>query len=171
MMSQVDEDSSVHNSTDDLEIFIARPTAQVWRQCIDAASWVTSHHVENVRGAPGALGSITRVSFKRARELGMPLPHYHYCKVIQLVPERQYVLKAYSERGGSYGVCLTGFDDTRFFSVDGGTKITFRAYSEYKGELVTNEPSALKDAEEDNHMLQNLENLKRIVESQTGHEG
>jgi hypothetical protein len=147
-------------------VLIDRPVAQVWKQYLDVGSWVTSHDIEEISEAKRTLGAITRVSFRRAKDLGFPTPHYHYCKIIKLVPEQQCVIKAYSENGGSYGGRIIGFDDTRFEALDGKTRWSFRAFSEYKGELVTKEPEAIKDSEEDNHMLRNMENLKHIVESQ-----
>ena len=165
-MSKFDEDSLVHNNILDLEIVIDRSVAQVWKQLMDVGSWVTSHDIEEVSDVRRTLGAITRVSARRAKELGFPPPHYHYCKIIHLIPERQCVLKSYSEKGGSYGMRMTGFDDTRLIAVDGQTKISFRAYSEYRGELLIKMSEALKSAEEDDHMLKNVENLKRIVENQ-----
>src|SRR5689334_839144 len=135
-MSNYDEDPSIHNGVLELEITIDRPIGQVWHQLLDIGSWVTSHTIEEVSEAKRTVGAITRVSFKRAKELGFPPPHYHYCKIIKLVPEQQYVLKAYSELGSSsYGVQMTGFDDTRLVAVDGNkTKVIFLAYDQIKGE-------------------------------------
>jgi hypothetical protein len=163
VMSNCDEDQSIQNTLLELEIVIDRPVAQVWRQWLDIGSWVTSHNIENVHGTPGTVGSITRPSFKMAPERGMPLPHHHYCKIIKLDPERQYVLKTYSEKGGSYGMQIVGFDDARFIAVDGKTKITFRFFGELKAKAFRKGPSINLD--DDNHMMKNLENLKRIVES------
>src|SRR6266702_2180424 len=99
-MSQCDEDRSVYNGHFELEVLIDRPVEEVWPQFIDIPSWVTSHDIETVYGTPGTVGSITRVSFKKAKEQGFPLAHHHYCKLIKVVPERQWILKTYPERSG-----------------------------------------------------------------------
>jgi hypothetical protein len=163
-MCNFDEDPSVLNSLLDLEVLINRPVEQVWRQWLDFGSWVTSHDIEEISEAKRTIGAITRASFRRAKEVGYPLPHYHYCKIIKLVPERQYVLKTYSEKGGSYGMQMTGFDEGRFISVDGTTKVIYRFVGEYKGEAIAHD-SPVKNHDDDDHMLKNLQNLKRIVES------
>jgi len=170
-MTNFDEDSSVYNETYEVEVLIDRPIAQVWKQFLDIPSWVTSHHIENIYGEPGTVGSITRVSFKKAKELAMPPPHYHYCKLIQVLPQKQWVLKTYSERGGSYGFDMKGFDDGRVFAIADKTRVTFNLFIEYTSEVLAKQLRAanadpnLKDASR-NGMQKNLENLKRIVESQ-----
>src|SRR5688572_18345564 len=106
-----DEDPSIYNGHYEVEIVMDRPVAQVWRQFLDIGSWVTSHDIELVAGSRDAVGAITRVSFRKAKEVGMPEPHHHYCKITKLIPERQYVLKTYAEKGGSYGWEIVAFDD------------------------------------------------------------
>jgi hypothetical protein len=162
-MSSHDEDPSITNSVTELQVFIDRPISQVWKQFLDLGSWVTSHQIEEISEEKRTIGAITRVSNARAKELGLPLPHHHYCKLIKLVPERQYVLKAYSEKGGSYGTQYSGFDDARFVSKDGGTELTFSFYDEIRSDRtdVTKSTEASDDG-----MKRNLLNLKRIVEGQ-----
>jgi hypothetical protein len=117
-------------------------------------------------GTPDSVGWIFRCSFKRSKELGLPEPHWHYCKLILMEPQRRHVIKAYAERGGSYGHhAITGFDDARFIDLGGRTKVTFDYYSELKGTPPPT-PAGVVSGQEDNHMLRNLENLKRIVEGQ-----
>jgi len=157
-MKDCDENYLVHNGHLELEIFVERPVCEVWTRFIDMAAWVTSHTIESAKGTPGALGSIMRASFKRAAEMGIPLPHYHYCKVIKLIPERQYLFKTYSEEGGSYGISIKGFDDARFHQSENGTRITFNFYGEYVGRYLPKDPS------DGDHMMRNLQNLKRITE-------
>jgi hypothetical protein len=166
-MSNCEEDRSVFNAHLELEVLIDRPVVQVWKQFLDIGAWVTSHDIENVYGAPGTLGSITRVSFKKAKEQGYPPAHHHYCKIIALVSERQYLLKTYSERGGSYGLQLAAFDDARFFAIDGKTRVTFTFYGEYRGEAVMKDPASMNRSVDVSRegMLKNLENLKQMVES------
>jgi hypothetical protein len=163
-MHNCDEDRSVFSGHYEVEVLIDRPVGEVWKSFLDIGSWVTSHGIEEVSGARGTVGSITRVSFKKAKELGLPLPHYHYCKIIQLVPERQYVLKTYSEKGGSYGRQMTTFDDTRFVAIDGATKLTFNIYIERKGMDLKKDMGAMNLDDSREGMLKNLNNLKRIVE-------
>jgi len=156
------EDISIENVLLDLEILIGASVSRVWTQWIDMASWVTSHTIEHVSGEIGSLGLISRASFRHAAEMGYPAPHYHYNQVLKVIPERQYTFKTYSEAGGSYGLRMLGFDDARFIVVDDKTKVTFRFYGEYKTEIPRD---PLKTSSGDgNHMMRNLENLKRIVE-------
>jgi hypothetical protein len=164
-VNNYDEGCSVYSGHYEADVVIERPIAQVWRQFLAIGSWVTSHTIENVYGSPDSVGSITRVSSSTARESGLPPPHYHYCKIIKLVPERQYLLKSYAEKGGSYGMQLiTGFDDTRFIEIGNKTKLTFNIFAEMRGEAVVRNPAAIDlDASRDG-MIRNLNNLKRIVE-------
>jgi uncharacterized protein YndB with AHSA1/START domain len=165
-MRNFDEDSSVTNALTEVVVQIDRPPEVVWRQFLDIGSWVTSHHIEEVQGARGSLGSITRVSYKDAVKEGYPSPHYHYCKIIEVIPQQRYVLKTYSEDGGSYGVEITGFDDARFISKDGGTQITFNFFEEFRGKpKVSNDRSSINTDASRDGMVKNLNNLKRIVES------
>jgi len=164
-MSTCDEDHAVYNGHFELEILIERPVELVWKRFVDIGSWITSHDIENVYGTPGAVGSIMRVSGTAPEEQEMPRPHYHYCKIIKLVPERQYVLKTYSERGGSYGMEIAAFDDTRFVGAEDGTKLIFNLYAEIRAEAVAREPTRMNLDDSKEGMLKNLKNLKRIVES------
>ena len=168
-MSNYDEDASIVNDLLDLEILIVRPVAQVWKQWLDLSSWVISHDIEQVEGERDEVGGITRVSDRCSKEVGYPTPHYHYCKVIELIPQRRYVLKSYTEKGGSYGLQFIGFDEARFHIVDrDSTKVHFRFLGETRGmaTLIVEHPAKLTEVGSDNHMWRNLENLKRIVESQ-----
>src|SRR5262245_29529306 len=128
-MNTYDEDPSVFTAHYEVEVLINRPVGPVWRQFLDISSWVTSHKIELVSGALDAVGGITRVSAPHAVETGLPRPHHHFCKIITLVPERHYVLKTYADRGGSYGLQLSCFDDARFDSIDGKTKVTFNLFA------------------------------------------
>src|SRR5580700_1333959 len=103
-MHDYDEPPSVYSGHYEVEVVIDRPIAQVWKQYIDTASWVTTHDIENIHGEPGTVGSVTRVTFKRAKELGMPPPHFHYCRLIKVIPEKQWLLKTYAGPGGTNGV-------------------------------------------------------------------
>jgi hypothetical protein len=166
-VSDCNEDRSVYNGQYEVEVVIDRSVSEVWKQYLHIGSWVTSHDIEDAYGTPGTVGSITRVSFRRAKELGYPPAHYHFCKITKLVPERQYLLKTYSARGGSYGAQMTGFDDARFIDLDGKTKVTFNLIIEMKSEAVAKDPASmdLVMANSREGMLRNLNNLKRIVES------
>ena len=73
----------------------------------------------------------------------MPPPDHHYCKIIKLVPERQYVLKTYSETGGSYGWDIVAFDDARFFSIGQKTKVIFNLYIQIKCPAAATDPASL----------------------------
>lgn len=158
-MNEFDEDASVSNGHYEVDVVIDAPVSQVWKQFLDIGSWVTSHTIENVSGEPGTLGSITRVAFKKAKESGLPPAHYHFCKIIKLIPEQQYVLKTYSEKGGSYGVEISAFDDTRFVEADGKTTVTFNLYA-------TSKSGAPLDLEVSRQgMVQNLAKLKGLVEN------
>jgi hypothetical protein len=160
-----DEDCSVYNGHFEVEVLINRPVGQVWKQFLDVSSWVISHDIENASGVPGTLGSITRVSPKNAKEQRLPPAPYHYCKIIKLVPERQYVLKTYPEKGGSYGMHSISFDDTRFVAIDGKTKVTFSIFFEVKSEAVAKDPAAINVDASREGMVKNLNKLKQIVES------
>jgi hypothetical protein len=164
-MNSFDEDPSVYNGHLEVSVVIDRPVEKVWQQWIDLGSWVTSHDIEEVSGVRGSVGSIVRVSLKNAGELGFPLPHHHYCELTKVIRHQQYVLKTYSELGGSYGMQMTAFDDTRFLTIGDTTKVTFNFYCEYKGELIARDPASMNlDAPVEN-MVKNLANLKRIVET------
>jgi hypothetical protein len=165
-MSTYDEDRLVYNAHYEVEVLIDQPVNKVWRQFVDVVSWVVTHDIEEVAGTRGTVGAITRVSFKKAGEMGMPLPHHHYCKIVKLIPERQYVLKTYSEKGGSYGNQMRCFDDTRFVPVNRSTKIIFNFYVELTGEAMAQDRDSIDLAMETSRegMLRNLNNLKNIVE-------
>lgn len=164
-MSDFDEKRSIYNGTYEVEVTINRPVAEVWLQHLDVASWVTSHRIENVFGEPGTLGSINRVSFKKSVEMDMPTPHYHYCKIIKLVPEKCYMIKTYSEKGGSYGIDMTAFDDTRFIECDGKTKVIFNIYAEIVGESIAQDPDSMSLEISRAGMIRNLNKLKLICEN------
>jgi hypothetical protein len=172
-VSSVDEDASVWNGTYEIEVTIDRPVSEVWEQFLDVGSWVTSHKIEEITEPRRVLGAITRVSpseeamraVTSGTGEGLPPVHYHYCKIIKLVPEQQYVLKTYSEKGGSYGLEIVAFDDARFYSEDGKTRAVFNLFCSFKGELVAKDPSAMSLEGSRQGMIGNLENLKRIVES------
>ena len=156
------EDTSIENVLLDLQILINASVSKVWAHWIDMASWVTSHRIEHVSGEIGTVGLISRASFALAGDMGYPAPHYHYNQVLKVVPEQQYTFKTYSEAGGSYGLRMLGFDDARFIDAEEKTKVTFRFYGEYKTEIPRDQSKPLSG--DGNHMMRNLENLKRIVE-------
>jgi hypothetical protein len=113
-----------------------------------------------------------KCSFKGAPGFSMPLPHHHYVQFIKIVPERQFVCKTYSEKGGSYGYeRMTAFDDGRVYAVGDKTRVTFDLFIEYKSEEIAKQSAASKldewrmDVSREG-MLKNLENLKRILEAQ-----
>jgi hypothetical protein len=164
-MSTIDEDPSVYNGHLEVAVVIDRPVAMVWKQWLDLGSWVTSHTIEEIFGTRGAVESIVRVSLKNARELGLPKPHHHYCKLTKVVPHQQYVLKTYSEKGGSYGMQMTAFDDTRFVTNGKTTKVTFNFYCEYKGDVVARDPASMNLDAAVQNMVKNLDHLKQLVES------
>lgn len=166
-MSSYDEHPRVYNGAYEVEVTIDRPVKEVWPQFIDIGSWVTSHDIELVQGSKTAVGGITKVSFRRAKEVGMPEPHHHYCKIIKFIPEKQYVLKTYNEKGGSYGWDIVAFDDSRLYDLGGRTRITFALFIEMKSDIVINDRPSIDRAMETSQqgMAQNLQNLKRIVES------
>jgi len=149
-----------------LEIVIDRPVSQVWKQFLHIPSWVSSHRIETVYGEPGTVGSITRVSFNKAAEAGFPPPHYHYCKFIKVIPERQWLLKTYAEKGGSYGgMEFHTFDDGRVIALsDHRTKVTFNAFSEIRAESIARDPNSINLETSREGMQVNLENLKRLLE-------
>jgi hypothetical protein len=165
-MNTSEEDRSVYNGHFEVEVLVDRSVEQVWSQYLDIGSWITSHDIANAFGTPGTVGSTTRVSIKGAKELGMPPAHHHYCKIVKLVPERQYLIKTYSEKGGSYGWQFIAFDDTRFVEMERGTKIVFNFFSQHKAESVPKDWAVLQQGLETSRegMLSNLNNLKRIVE-------
>jgi uncharacterized protein YndB with AHSA1/START domain len=159
-----DEDQNVNNEVTEVEVFIEQPVGKVWAQFLDMESWVITHNIEEITEARRTVGAITRVAFRGAKELGYPPAHHHYCKIIKMVPERQYVLKTYSEKGGSYGASVVGFDDARFFAVDGGTRIRFSYFGEHRNESAVKKSAGIDMEVSVEGMRKNLENLKRIVE-------
>lgn len=165
-MNNCDEDVSVFNGHYEVEVVIDRPIAEVWLKYLDIASWVTSHRIKDTHGEPGTVGSITRVSFdpEKAEEMGMPHPRYHYCKIIKLTPEKHYLLKTYSEKGGSYGIEMTAFDDVRFIDCGGKTKLIFNIYVEIIGESIAQDPDAMSLDISREGMVKNFDNLKRLCE-------
>lgn len=165
-MDNIDEDSSVFSGHYETDVQIDRPVGLVWNQFLDLSSWVTSHRIQLLAGGQATLGAITRVS-PNIDELPLPRPHYHYCKIIVVVPERKYVLKTYSERGGSYGLQLACFDDFQFVALDRQTKVIMNLFVDYRGESVAKDPSAMRAGLNASleGMKGNLRNLKRIVES------
>jgi hypothetical protein len=166
-MNQYDEDRSVFTGHYEVDVLIDRLVGQVWKQLLDISSWVTSHEIELVSGAPDAVGGITRVSApsKIAREITLPPPLYHYCKIIELVPEQRYLLKTYSEKGGSYGMHISGFDDVRLVSIEKKTKVIVNLFCEFRGDVVAKDPAAMSLDVSRDGMRNNLDNLKRILES------
>ena len=163
-MNEFDEDPRVSNGHAELEILIARPVTEVWAQWIDLGSWISSHNIEEISEARRIVGAITRVSPKVPHVLGDETAYYHFCKIIKMVPARQYLVKTYSEKGGSYGVRMMGFDDTRFFAVGDTTRIVFNFFGQSKGTDIADEPGVMNLEGSCVGMLRNLENLKRIVE-------
>lgn len=165
-MTNCDEAPSVFNGHYEIEVTIDRPVAEVWEKYLDIASWVTSHRIEDAAGEPGSVGSITRVYFdeKIAAEIDMPHPRYHYCKIIKLEPLKHYLLKTYSEKGGSYGSRITAFDNAKFEEINGKTHIIFTIFAEIISEEFAKNPE-LKSLETSREgMMENLNNLKRICE-------
>jgi hypothetical protein len=164
-MNSWDEDPSVHSGTFEVEIMIDRPVAEVWPQYVDAASWISSHDIEFLTGGPGIAGSIRRISFKKAQELGMPPPHHHYGKIIKAIPEQQQLVKTYAGKEGAYGMQMLCFDDARFVAVGSQTRVIFNTYAEIRSADVAKDPSGYNLDASRVGMLTNLTNLKRIVES------
>lgn len=174
---EFEEDQAVGSGLYEIELVIDAPVSKVWDQFVDIGSWVTSHRIEEVGDLRRTLGAVTRVSPREevVDELGVgdsaiPLPHHHYCRIIKFVPERQYVLKTYAERGGSYGFEeFLAFDDSRFYAVDGATRATFTLYAHMKGEFVASDPAGMDRSMQTSRagMVSNLENLKRIAEARS----
>jgi hypothetical protein len=175
MSTSLDEDVSVWNGTYEIEVVIDRPVGEVWEQFLDIGSWVTSHRIEEITEPRRVLGAITRVSpseeamraVTSGTGEGLPPAHHHYCKIIKLVPEEQYVLKTYSEEGGSYGMDIVAYDDARFFPENGKTCAVFNLFAEFRGDVVAKDPGAISLEGSRQGMIANLENLKRIVEEKT----
>jgi hypothetical protein len=159
MNNQLDEGPGVYNGHMEVEVVIDRPVSEVWPRFLDFPSWMTSHQIEEVYGSR-SVGSITRVFTRNAKEWGLPTPHYHYCKIIKLITEKQYLLKSYSEKGGSYGLQMVGFDDARLSSVGGRTLVTFNFFAQ----VIAKDVSGMNVENSRPGMLTNLENLKRMVE-------
>ena len=166
-MVYLGEDLDIYNATYEVDCLINASIEDVWKQYIDISSWVTSHAIENVHGEPGSIGSVTRVSFKRVEEFSMPPAHHHYCKIIKLIPEQQYVLKTYSEKGGSYGWHIVAFDDARFYEVEQKTMVVFNLYIEIKCDAAVKDPESLDRSMEASRegMIANLNRLKNLVEA------
>jgi hypothetical protein len=164
-MNTFDEDPSTYNGHFEVDIVIDRPVKQVWKHFLNIGSWVTSHDIETIHGTPHTVGSITRVSFKKAKEFELPPAHHHYCKMIHLISERQWLLKTYSEKGGSYGMQMMGFDDGRVVDLGDKTKAIFGVFLEIKSEAVAKDPTGINLDVSRDGMIQNLANLKRMVES------
>jgi hypothetical protein len=160
------EDLDIFNGHYEVQVTIDSPVAEVWKQFINLGSWVTSHVIEQVSGAANTVGSVTRVSYKKAAEQQLPQPHHHYCKVVKAVPEKQYLLKTYSEKGGSYGMEMVAFDDTRFDVIDGKTRVTFNIYVQRKTPGKDTSTMNLDGSREG--MVKNLDNLKRMLEGRRG---
>src|SRR5262245_27621715 len=116
-MNFFDEDQSVFSGHFEVDIVVDRSAAEVWTTFVDTRQWVTSHVIENVYGDPGTVGSITRVSSPDA--VDWPPAPYHYCKLIEVIPGHRWVIKTYSEKGGSYGLHMSGFDEGRLIEIDG----------------------------------------------------
>jgi hypothetical protein len=163
-MSNGEEQPQVFNGQFEVEIVIDRPAANVWPHFLNTASWVTSHDIELVKGSAGAVGSVTRLRWKEAARQNLPSAPYHYCKVVAVVPERQLVLKSYSEAGGSYGMQIVAFDDTRLVPLATGTRVVFNFFVEIRADAVANDPDGISLEASRRGMLDNLHNLKRLVE-------
>jgi hypothetical protein len=173
-MSQYDEDRSVYNGHFELEVHIDRPVGEVWKQLVELGSWVTTHGIERLVGAWDAVGGIVRIypkglddpkSLEGTGLPPLPPPHYHYGKLIKLVPERQHLMKAYEAPGGSYGLKIGAFEDYRLSCVDGKTRVVFNGYIEYSGPMIAKDPNYITVDSSREAMTKNLANLKRIVES------
>jgi hypothetical protein len=161
------EDSDVYNATYEVDAVFDRPVDTVWKHFIDLGSWVTSHGLENIYGEPRSEGAITKVSFKRVSEFNMPPAHHHYTKIIKMVPRKQYVLKTWSEKGGSYGWDIVAFDDARFIDLGAKTKVVFNLYIQIKCELAERDPASLAKSMEASRegMIANFQRLKGLVEA------
>lgn len=164
-MKTYDEDSAITNEVSEIGILISKPVSEVWKQYQDLSSWVTSHEIEEVSNEKRQVGAIFRVTFKQAGAMGYPPPHHHYCKIIKMVAERQYVLKTYSEEGGSYGMRISAFDDARFHLEGSGTRVTFAYFGEHKVMRPKEVPVQFDMKVSDEGMLANLKNLKKILEN------
>src|ERR1700733_8566234 len=99
-MTPCDEESAVYNGHLEVEILIDRAADEVWKHYLDLGSWVTTHRVEQLSGALDEVGGVKRISPKgfedpkALQDLGVPSlapPHYHYCKLMKVVPGRQYL--------------------------------------------------------------------------------
>jgi hypothetical protein len=162
-----DERADVYTGSHELEVFIERPVADVWKQFLDVGSWVTSHLIEEISEPRRTLGAITRVSGADDDPSQFEGAPYHYCKIVKLVPERQYLLKTYSEEGpgGSYGMEIVAFDDARFIDVDGSTRVVFNLYAHFKGEIIARNPGLVDLESSAQGMLGNLQKLKQVLEA------
>jgi hypothetical protein len=163
-MNSFDEEPSVYSAHYDVGATIDTTAATVWKHFLHFPSWVNTHRIEAVSGTRDRVGFITRVFADGLETSDYPLPHYHYCKLIKLIPERHYLLKTYSERGGSYGLQFACFDDFRFTPFEGKTQITFNLYAEFKGDAMARDPSIAGVEASRDGMVGNLMNLKRLAE-------
>jgi outer membrane murein-binding lipoprotein Lpp len=163
----VDKDRAIYSGYAEAEVVIDRPVAQVWRQFLDLGSWITSQTIENVTGPPNTVGAITRVTSLGAIRESRPAPHYHYCQIIKLIPERQYVRASYTEKGGSYGLEGSASKDVRFVEMGGKTKVIYSMFAEFRGESATKKPAAMDTMMDGERagILRSLNTLKRIVEN------
>ena len=154
--------------TVEVEVTINRPAKEVWAHVINNA-WVITHRMERFSGEPnqeGEIWKVTPMGIFNLAEKDRPAASYHYGKTIKIVPEKQFVLKGYPIKGGSYGSFeFIDFGDIRLSENNGKTTVTFNGYVSFKEGIMTQENFEKMAKGSQKTMEVNYLELKKLAES------
>ena len=83
---------------------IEYPIEKVWPHAFNINSWLVGGGFDSqtMAGEQGKAGHLIKIL---AHGMGdeTPRPHYHFCKLTEVIPHRLFTIKGFSEEGGSYG--------------------------------------------------------------------
>ena len=107
------------------ETIIDAPIEKVWPHALNTRGWLNDLHTETVAGEVGKVGHIERVTHPSKIDDDLSLRNYHYDKLIEVVPNKLFTLKVFSEKGGSYGGLENMSFDTFILTENNGkTKVS-----------------------------------------------
>ena len=167
-------DMKFYDSAYYTETVIEYPIEKVWPHILNINGWLIDDEfiTQTVSGEEGEVGHIVKMV-----RLGVsdetPLPHYHFYKLTEVIPNKLFTLKGFSEEGGSYGLPeKLGFETFILTEDNGNARVSLI----YNAERIRDDSQSIENIassiREENRKFDNLfvrfwNNLRQLIENST----
>lgn len=157
------------------ETIIDAPVNKVWPHALNTKGWLNDLRTETVFGQVGKVGHVERVAHPSIFDDDLALRNYHYDKLTEVIPNKLFTLKVFSEKGGSYGSGEenVSFDTFILTESNGKTKVSLIYNAEHtrggkSDEEIKRENENMKKAF-DKRFVAFWMKLHKLVESSSKH--